>query len=84
MASRDESLPKFFEVYLELYDFVGEKSSTPIRCKVSDDKFGNESFIKIQQGFLRRMILAIQAGFFLFSLIFLSVGVGWSKCWEKV
>ena len=45
---------------------------------------GNESFIKIQQGFLRRMILVIQAFFFLFTLIFLSVGVGWSKCWEGV
>ena len=45
---------------------------------------GNESFIKIQQGFLRRMILVIQAVFFMFNLIFLSVGVGWSKCWEEV
>ena len=35
MASRDESLPKCLEAYLELYDFVGEKSAEALifKCK---------------------------------------------------
>ena len=46
MVLRDESLPKFFEAYLELYDFVGEKSAEALIFKWRP--LGNESFIKIQ------------------------------------
>ena len=50
---------------------------------------GNERFIKVQQGFLRRMILNIQAVFFMFSLISFvcwcglvkMLGRGVNGCW---